>query len=489
MAFVSLLIVGFLVFWAANGVMCSGGGGGGVDMDMEEEELFGLFEVMGSLLEDPTWAEMHPLPCTETPWPGVECELLDEEDDDDETSIFHVTKIHVGPDNVITPPCKPSAKISHSLLKLPYLKTLSLMNCFTKSPFFLSKSLFGSLPNFLEHLALESNPSLFGEIPNTISNLTNLKILRLSQNNLSGEIPKEIKSLVNLQQLDLSHNNFTGPIPEEIGALEKIAILDLSWNSLQQVIPASIGGLEFLEKIDLSSNEIQGPPPQDLGRLRRLVLLDLSRNKLTGPIPETLANLQQLQYLIMEDNPLNAGIPSFIGSLVKLSVLTFSGCGLTGQIPTTLSNLTNLIALSLDNNRLNGTVPSELCALPSIDMLNLSRNRLSGELLFSRDFLIRLGERLDIRDNDGLCTNYREAESNTSLSRFLQNPSCTSSAMFPAASNRTTAEKNPDRAENLKPKLYDGISNGGSKICPFYCQNYILVIVVWLVSIWFFLGL
>ncbi|KAI3455995.1 hypothetical protein Pfo_012658 [Paulownia fortunei] len=450
MAFLSLLLVGVLVFLAANGVMCfdigGGGGGGGSGVDMEEEELFGLFEVMSSLLEDPTWAQMHPLPCTDTPWPGVECELLEE------TSIFHVTKIHVGAD-VVNPPCKASAKISESLLKLPYLKTLSLINCFTKSPVSLSKPLFGSL-SFLEHLALESNPSLSGEIPSSISNLVSLKILCLSQNNLSGEIPKEIGGLVNLQQLDLNHNNLSGSIPEEIGSLERLAILDISWNSLQEAVPSSIGGLQFLEKIDLGSNKLQGRLPQELGKLKRLVLLDLSHNTLTGPIPENLSGLQQLQYLIMEDNPLNTSIPSLVGSLIKLTVLSFSGCGLTGPIPTTFSNLTNLIALSLDSNSLNGTVPPEFGTLPSLDMLNLSRNQLSGELLFPQDFINRLGRRLDIRENNGLCTKQEAQTSNTS-SRFLQNPTCLG-AIFPAASNKTLAEKNPDRAENMQPKLYRG---------------------------------
>ncbi|KAK4440179.1 hypothetical protein Salat_0352800 [Sesamum alatum] len=452
MAFLSsLVLVGFLVFLAANGVMMSSADTGGGGVDMEEEELFGLFEVMGSLLEDPNWAQMHPQPCTETPWPGVECELLEE------TSIFHVTKIHVGPD-VITPPCKTSAKISESLLKLPYLKTLSLINCFTESSL-VSLSIVGAL-SFLEHLALESNPTLSGEIPSSISNLANLKTLCLSQNNLSGEIPKEIGGLANLQHLDLSHNNLTGSIPEEIGRLEKLAILDISWNSLQQVLPTSTGGLQFLEKIDLSYNRLQGRLPQELGKLKRLVLLDLSHNSLTGSIPENLSGLQQLQYLIMDSNPLNASFPSFIGSLIKLRVLSFSGCGLTGPISATFSNLTNLTALFLDNNSLNGTVPPELGTLPSVNALNFSRNQLSGELLFPQDFIHRLGQRLDIRENNGLCSSNEEAQDkNTSTSRFLENPSC-SIAMFPAAkSNKTVAEKTPD----MKPKLYSGNKSSNAR--------------------------
>ncbi|KZV51040.1 piriformospora indica-insensitive protein 2-like [Dorcoceras hygrometricum] len=431
MALMSLLLVGFLVLLSPdnNEVMCAESEDGGSMLVMEKEELYGLFEVMGSLLEDPTWGEMHPQPCTETPWPGVECELLQE------TSTFHITKIHVGPEDT-TPPCKDSAKISESLLKLPYLKTLSLINCFTKSPVSLSEPLFGALPS-LEHLALESNPSLSGEIPSTLSNLTGLKILCLSQNNMSGEIPKEIASLVNLEQLDFSHNSLTGSIPEEIGMLKSLSILDFSWNSLQGVVPSSVGEMQFLEKIDLGSNKLQGRLPQELGKLKSLVFLDLSLNSLTGPMPEKLIGLQQLQYLIMEGNPINTSIPSFIGALNKLIMISFSGCGLTGSIPTIFSNLTNLTALYLDDNSLTGTVPQQVGTLPNLDLLNLSRNRLTGELLLPQDFIARLGNKLDIRENNGLCTN--------------RNPSC-SSSLFPADNNKTWAGRNPD----MKPTLYQG---------------------------------
>ncbi|GER24606.1 leucine-rich repeat receptor-like protein kinase family protein [Striga asiatica] len=274
--------------------------------DMEEKELFGLFEVMGSLLDDPSWAQMHPFPCTDTPWPGLECELLVH------SPTFHVTKIHVGPD-VSSPPCKPSARISDSILKLPYLKTLSLISCFTntKSPVFLPKSLFGPFP-FLEHLTLSSNPSLTGKIPSNLSNLKNLRTLCLPENSLTGRIPATIGKLESLQQLDLSRNNLSGPIPVEIGELGNLSILDLSLNFLQGSLPGSMGRLKSIEKIDLGFNGLQGTLPVEFGELKTLTLLDLSRNLLTGQLPDELSGLQKLEYLIMDENPLNATFPNFI---------------------------------------------------------------------------------------------------------------------------------------------------------------------------------
>ncbi|TYJ13344.1 hypothetical protein E1A91_A10G045800v1 [Gossypium mustelinum] len=330
------------------------------DIVMEEGELLGLFDVIGSLLDEPGWAEVHPEPCTNTPWPGIECEI------GQDPPIFHVTAIHIGPD-VATPPCQPSAKISDSLLKLPYLRTLSIFNCFVTSTVILSPTLFGALSS-LEHLSLQSNPSLSGNVPPSLGNLTRLRVLSLSQNNLQGNIPGEFGWLVNLEQLDLSYNNLSGEIPQEIEGLKSLAILELSSNGLTGVLPFALGQLQHLQKVDLCSNRIHGKIPPELGKLN-----------------------------------------------------SFSGCGLIGPIPNSLSSLKNLTALSLDNNTLTGTIPSNLGSLPNLDQLNLSHNKLSGELLLPQDFINRLGKRLDVRGNNGLCTSYHLA---SNISTYLQTRTC-----------------------------------------------------------------
>nr|KJB69843.1 hypothetical protein B456_011G045500 [Gossypium raimondii] len=330
------------------------------DIVMEEGELLGLFDVIGSLLDEPGWAEVHPEPCTNTPWPGIECEI------GQDPPIFHVTAIHIGPD-VATPPCQPSAKISDSLLKLPYLRTLSIFNCFVTSTVMLSPTLFGALSS-LEHLSLQSNPSLSGNVPPSLGNLTRLRVLSLSQNNLQGNIPGELGWLVNLEQLDLSYNNLSGEIPQEIEGLKTLAILELSSNDLTGVLPFALGQLQHLQKVDLCSNRIHGKVPPELGKLN-----------------------------------------------------SFSGCGLIGPIPNSLSSLKNLSALSLDNNTLTGTIPSNLGSLPNLDQLNLSHNKLSGELLLPQDFINRLGKRLDVRGNNGLCISYHLA---SNISTYLQTRTC-----------------------------------------------------------------
>lgn len=443
MACVCLLFLGLLVF-AGEVIAEQNNSNGGEILVMEEDELLGLFEVLGALLEDPGWAQVHPQPCTDTPWPGVQCEI------GQDPPVFHVTKIHVGPD-ILTPPCKSSANLSESLLKLPYLKTLSLFNCFVTSPLTLSPTIFFGAFSSLEHLALVSNPTLYGEIPSSISEITSLSVLNLAQNNLQGEIPSKIGGMVNLEQLDLSYNNIKGEIPGEIGGLKSLTILDLSWNGIEGTVPSSLGQLHVLQKIDLGSNRLVGMIPPDIGNLNSLALLDLSHNFINGPIPETLSGLEHLEYLLVDHNPINTCIPLFIGTLRNLKSLSFSGCGLTGPIPNSTTTLENLTALDLGNNNLTGTIPPNLGALPNLDQLNLSYNQLSGQVQLSEEFIDKLGKRLDIRGNSGLCTSnqmYNKQNSST----YLEAPVCLNTTG--PKNDKTVSDKQPDDGERMKPSWY-----------------------------------
>ncbi|OIW19110.1 hypothetical protein TanjilG_08910 [Lupinus angustifolius] len=410
----SLILVLFLMF--GGEMIAMGSKLQKRQMVMEEEELLGLFEVMDVLLEDSEWGQEHPQPCTETPWPGVECEVSSD------TQIFHVTKIHIGPD-IISPPCKTTAYLSQSLIKLKYLKALSIFNCFVASPVTLPSTLFGPFSS-LEHLSLESNPSLFGEIPPSLGDVPSLRVLTLSQNSFQGNIPSQIGGLVCLEQLDLSYNNLSGEIPKETGGLKSMTILDLSWNIIEGVLPYSLGQLQLLQKMDLHSNKLIGTIPPDLGMLKRLVLLDLSHNFIVGPIPITLSSLELLEYLVIDHNPIKGGIPFFIGNLRKLKSVSLSGCELIGPIPNFFSSLKNLTALSLDDNNLSGPVPPNLGSLPNLDHLNISLNKLGGVLQLPNDFIGKLGIRLDVRGNSKLCINDQPKGKNLSL--YLEIPSCLS---------------------------------------------------------------
>lgn len=424
------LVLLFLLLAAVPHMATSGGKEDGADM--EEDELKGLYMVMGALLEDPSWPDLHPRPCTDTPWPGIQCELPQAQQPANQgraqqlqDPYLHVTRLHIGPD-VASPPCRAGAVMPvAALLKLSYLKSLSLFSCFTTGPpVTLSADLF-TPSSHLEQLVLKSNPGLAGGIPATIALVSGLRVLSLSQNRFQAEIPRELGGggLARLEQLDLSYNRLSGRIPEDLSGLRSLSILDLSWNSLQGRLPPSLGQLAGLQKVDLSGNMLSGAIPEEMGSLGQLVLLDLSRNSLLGPIPATFCRLNgSLEYLLLEGNRLGGLIPPFLGDLRRLSVLGLSGCGLSGPIPSSLGGLSRLAALSLDRNRLNGTVPPELGQLPGLRQLNLSQNALTGEVGFGEEFVARLGSRLDVRSNKGLCTDPAAYRRNVALMNSVAPP-------------------------------------------------------------------
>ncbi len=111
---------------------------------------------------------------------------------------------------------------------------------------------------------------------------------------------------------------------------------------------------------------------------------------------------------------------SALSNLGNLKILSLSSCGLIGPIPTSFSNLVSLNSLSLDNNSLSGEIPSSLGSLPNLGELNLSQNQLSGKLSFPDEFISRLGKRLDVKGNNGLCVVKSNAQNVVALSRDVR---------------------------------------------------------------------
>ncbi|GLJ39314.1 hypothetical protein SUGI_0802390 [Cryptomeria japonica] len=365
---------------------------------MDPQELEGLFTVMEAILDEPTWRSTHPFPCTDSPWPGIGCE------GSVDNNIWHVTKLHIGMD--YTEPCRKDATLSLAILKLQFLKSLFIYNCFHRSNVTIPSQLVRLFPS-LEELVFRSNSALVGTIPAELSGLSKLRILSLSQNYLKGFIPPELGNLDKLKHLDFSYNKLSGSIPDNFSGLKSLSILDLSKNILQGSIPPSIGSLVLLEKMDLSYNNLSGRIPSELGKLQSLSFLALSQNRLTGPFPTTFQSLKNLQYLIVEGNPMKCTLPDFWGSLQELSELSLSSSGFYGIVPESLCALTSLSVLALDDNRLSGSIPWCMGELQHLFQLNLSWNLLSGEVNFSEKFTKTLGNKLELRGNKDLCVDKR----------------------------------------------------------------------------------
>lgn len=159
-------------------------------------------------------------------------------------------------------------------------------------------------------------------------------------------------------------------LPESLSQLTQLKSLNLSNNALAS-LPAWVGQLTQLQSLDLSENQLSFLP-EWLCQLTQLQLLDLSENQLTS-LPDWLIQLTHLQSLYLSGNQLRS-LPEWLGQLTLLRSLLLSNNQLI-SLPKSFFNLKQLETLLLDYNQL-GEVPDALRSLPSLRDIRLSGNRL-----------------------------------------------------------------------------------------------------------------
>ncbi|KAI9117678.1 hypothetical protein K1719_011844 [Acacia pycnantha] len=259
--------------------------------------------------------------------------------------------------------------------------------------------------------------SLGGTISPAIGNLSDLKILDLSENFFVGHIPKELGSLIRLEKLSLYWNFLEGKIPSELGSLQNLSHLDIGSNRLGGVIPPSLfcNLSSSLTNLDLSNNSLVGQIPLNnecvLHELKHLLVwsnhfvgqvplalsnstklkwVDLGSNRLSGELPsEIVGSWPYIQFLYLSSNGFvahngNTNLEPFFASLVNLSNLQnleLDGNYLGGQLPHIIGDLpTSLMQLHLEDNLIHGSIPSDIAKLFNLTLLNLSNNQLNGSI-------------------------------------------------------------------------------------------------------------
>ncbi|KAK2967944.1 hypothetical protein RJ640_029936 [Escallonia rubra] len=254
-------------------------------------------------------------------------------------------------------------------------------------------SFIGSLTNCSNLRKLKLSENQFGGVlPGSIANLSSkLETLWLGSNKISGSIPQEIGNLNNLYVLAIDHNMISGSIPESIGKLSKLQKLQIVINNISGKIPPSIGNITGLSLVDAADNMLEGTIPAELGNCTKLQALDLGGNRLTGVIPEQIIGISSLTLrLYLDLNEFTGSLPSQVGNLKNLGVFALGDCQvleyldlhgnlLDGAIPSSLDQLKGIQQLDLSQNNLSGQIPEFLGKLPLM-RLNLSHNMFEGEV-------------------------------------------------------------------------------------------------------------
>ncbi|XP_062005626.1 nodulation receptor kinase-like [Rosa rugosa] len=86
---------------------------------------------------------------------------------------------------------------------------------------------------------------LIGSFPKSITKLTHLKFMNLSNNGFTGQIPEFLERSM-LISVDLSHNNLSGPLPNSLASQPNLETLNFGCNPLlTKVSPSTFNGLKF----------------------------------------------------------------------------------------------------------------------------------------------------------------------------------------------------------------------------------------------------
>ncbi|KAH6825516.1 hypothetical protein C2S53_006003 [Perilla frutescens var. hirtella] len=291
-------------------------------------------------------------------------------------------------------------KIPNSISNLSKLVTLDLSdNSFTHVPMNL-----GNLHQ-LEMLNLEANQltnNLSDSQQDFLSSLAackNLKSVQISFNPVTGVLPKSLGSSnlsASLETLKAFSCRILDPIPNEIGNLSNLLWLSLGYNHFTGAIPTTLGRLRSLKNLEIHGNRFQGSISPVLCNLNHLYSLNLAINNLSGQLPSCLGNLSSLREIYMSRNEFNSNIASVswfhkdASNVKNLVALDLSRNQLSGEIPSTISQLQNLVRLSLSRNKLTGSVVEFLTDLKDLQHLDLSHNNLSGRIPKSLEALSHL---------------------------------------------------------------------------------------------------
>jgi Leucine-rich repeat (LRR) protein len=215
---------------------------------------------------------------------------------------------------------------------------------------------------------------LSSPIPMPIGNLSSLRILDVSRNQLNGTIPISLGHLSNLEELTISYNFFIFFI-----------FLFLSFENLINLCPLPHISSSSIRYLDLSNNSFNGSLSplvcEQKDKMRYVQVLDLSKNILSRELLDCWMNYSDLRVLLLGSNKLTGNISSSLGSLFALELLSLNRNNMSGDLPMSLQNCKGLVNVDLNDNHLSDGLSIWLGnSAASLRVLVLRSNRFHGSI-------------------------------------------------------------------------------------------------------------
>jgi len=194
---------------------------------------------------------------------------------------------------------------------------------------------------------------------------------------LKGQLPAEISNLTEIRQLLLTNNQLTGTLSDSWVSLTKLERVWLNLNKLSGSLPESWSSLVNLKHIWINTNQFSGLLPQSWAKLVNLELLNLAENNLSGTLPTSWSSMVNMADLSINANKLTGTLPGSWSSMVKLDNLSLRDNQFSGTLPEAWSSFAVIRQFQLDNNQFIGPIPPSWASLTNLQFFTFEQNKIT----------------------------------------------------------------------------------------------------------------
>ncbi|CAJ0963967.1 unnamed protein product, partial [Mesorhabditis belari] len=244
---------------------------------------------------------------------------------------------------------------------------------------YMNESVLEELSNLksLTSLDLSRADGIFSVPTDFLSNLPQLKTLKLGGCSIEAIDAGAFNALTNLEELDLRVNLITNVSAFAFDGLKKLKRISLAGNYIKRVEALTWDGLDSLEELDLGWNELKEMPNDTFNSLNKtLTKLNLRHNWLATV--ENITNLAKLREINLSESEyiFELGKNSF-KNLPMLEILDLSNSNLSQIDPEAFENVKgSLRKLQLQKSKIKVIPETILTSLPSLEEIDVSGNPL-----------------------------------------------------------------------------------------------------------------
>lgn len=169
----------------------------------------------------------------------------------------------------------------------------------------------------LSNKQLQILPPRLGEIVGNVSELSASSVGLLAINRNAFE------NLSELKVLNLSRNEISDVENETFIELVELVRLDLSYNSIGLIEILSFSGLNDLEELNLSKNQIMSLATGHFDSLMNLKILNLSFNRIRALKNEIFTSINVIEEFYIQSNKLEHVNPVIVSNFEKAKIIDF----------------------------------------------------------------------------------------------------------------------------------------------------------------------